>query len=268
MEIISVWNRKGGSGKTSTVINLGAALAMDGRRVLLVDNDMQANLSDAFGIDCTSEDQPCSFDWLFEDVGFDDVVWRGLADQPNLHLIPASEDLDKAEVRYLDLGIMGGSYMRKRISQTIPQDEYDFIIVDSGPAKNLTSTNALVAAQWALAPAVPDKFSWRGVEAFIDYIGEVTTSGLNPTLQTLGILLSQCAPREEINRAYVKAYRDTYGATVFDSTIEHRTELKKSIHRSRPIVVDKPQHPVSKAFRALSKEVADRTQTAAHVIAA
>jgi chromosome partitioning protein len=247
--IIAMCNQKGGVGKTTTTINLGAALAEVGRKVLLVDFDPQGALSVGLGVRANELD--VTIYTLLVERGHDvhDVVQH--TNTPNLDVIPANIDLSAAEVQLV------GEVAREQILARVLRplvDDYDVILIDCQPSLGLLTVNALTAAPGVIIPLECEFFSLRGVALLVDTIDKVKER-LNPSLEISGILATMYDSRtvhcKEVFSRVVEAFDDT----VFQTVIQRTVRFPETTVAGQPITTWAPTSSGASAYRDLAKEV-------------
>ncbi|GAA1897056.1 AAA family ATPase [Lapillicoccus jejuensis] len=250
--IIAMCNQKGGVGKTTTTINLGAALAELGRRVLLVDFDPQGALSVGFGVRANELDRTV-YDLLVErGLDIHDLIQPTRT--PGLDVVPANIDLSAAEVQLV------GEVAREQILARALRpvlDEYDVVLIDCQPSLGLLTVNALTAAHGVLIPLECEFFAMRGVALLVETIEKITDR-LNPKLQTDGILATMYDGRTLHSREVVKSVVDHFGDLVFHTVISRTIKFPDATLAAEPITTYAPTHSGSAAYRQLARELIAR----------
>jgi chromosome partitioning protein len=251
-KILALCNQKGGVGKTTSTINLGAALAEYGRRVLLVDFDPQGALSVGLGVQPQQLDQTIYNVIMEREVGVDDVVMRTTVD--DMDLLPSNIDLSAAEVQLV--AEVGREHTLVRVLRPlIPH--YDYILVDCQPSLGLLTVNALAAADGVIIPLECEFFSLRGVALLIDTIDKVRER-LNPKLEITGILPTMFDPRTLHCREVMARVVEAFGDVVFDSVINRTVRFPETTVAGEPITTWAPRSAGAKAYRELAREVIAR----------
>jgi chromosome partitioning protein len=251
-KVLAMCNQKGGVGKTTSTINLGAALAEYGRRVLLVDFDPQGALSVGLGIhphqlDCTI------YNVIMErSVPVDSVVLPTCVE--NMDLLPSNIDLSAAEVQLV--AEVGREQTLGRTIQPL-LDNYDYVLIDCQPSLGLLTVNALAAADGVLIPLECEFFSLRGVALLIDTIEKVRER-LNPKLDITGIVATRYDPRTLHSREVMARVVEAFGDIVFDTVINRTVRFPETTVAGEPITVWAPRSAGAKAYRALAREVIAR----------
>jgi chromosome partitioning protein len=250
--IIALCNQKGGVGKTTSTINLGAALAEFGRRVLLVDFDPQGALSVGLGIQ-PHQLERTTYDLLMERrVGIDEVLLKtGVA---GMDLLPSNIDLSAAEVQLVNEVAREQSLAR---SLAPVRNEYDFILVDCQPSLGLLTVNALTASDGVIIPLECEFFSLRGVALLIDTIDKVQQR-LNPNLRLEGILATMYDGRTLHGREVFTRVLEAFGDKVFDTVISRTVRFPETTVAGEPITSWAPTSNGAVAYRELAMEVLSR----------
>ena len=250
--VIAMCNQKGGVGKTTTTINLGAALAELGRRVLLVDFDPQGALSVGLGV--RPNDLDVTIYNLLTERGHDVRQVIQTTRTENLDLIPANIDLSAAEVQLV------GEVAREQILARALRpvlDDYDVIIIDCQPSLGLLTVNALTAAHGVIIPLECEFFAMRGVALLVETIEKITDR-LNPRLQVDGILATMYDGRTLHSREVVKSVVDHFGERVFHTVISRTVKFPDATLAAEPITSYASAHGAAAAYRQLARELIAR----------
>lgn len=249
--IIAMCNQKGGVGKTTTTINLGAALARYGRRVLAVDFDPQGALSAGLGV--SAHDVPTIYELLLGKVTDPHEVIQHTSIE-NLDVIPANIDLSAAEVHLINEvareQILAG-VLRKVV------DEYDVILVDCQPSLGLLTVNALTASHGVMIPLACEYFALRGVALLIETVDKVRER-LNPSLELDGIIATMYDPRTLHAREVLERVVSTFGDDVFDTVIGRTVKLPDASVAAKPILEYAPENAASESYLQLARELVMR----------
>jgi chromosome partitioning protein len=250
--IIAMCNQKGGVGKTTTTINLGAALAEVGRRVLLIDFDPQGAASVGLGIRANELD--VTIYNLLVDRGHDvrEVIQETRTE--NLDIIPANIDLSAAEVQLV--GEVAREQILARVLRPVV-DDYDVILIDCQPSLGLLTVNALTAAHGVIIPLECEFFAMRGVALLIDTINKITDR-LNPRLQTDGILATMFDSRTLHSKEVVRSVVDHFGDQVFHTVISRTVKFPDATLAAEPITSYASTHGAAAAYRQLARELIAR----------
>jgi chromosome partitioning protein len=254
--IIAMCNQKGGVGKTTTTINLGAALAEAGRRVLLVDFDPQGALSVGLGVN------PHELDVTVYDLLMDRstdiqsmVRTTGVKD---LDLLPANIDLSAAEVQLV--GEVAREMVLSRALRPVT-DDYDVVLIDCQPSLGLLTVNALTAAHGVIIPLECEFFALRGVALLVETIEKVKDR-LNPRLEVDGILATMFDGRTLHSREVVARVVEAFGDRVFHTVIGRTVKFPDASVAAEPITTYAPGHPGAEAYRQLARELIARGDAA------
>ncbi|HEY0117963.1 MAG TPA: AAA family ATPase [Cellulomonas sp.] len=254
--VIALCNQKGGVGKTTTAINLAAALAEYGRRVLVVDFDPQGAASVGLGVPPHELDQTVYNLIMDRSVHYTDVL-RPTA-VPGLDLLPANIDLSAAEVQLVS-EVARESALSRALRPTL--DEYDEVIVDCQPSLGLLTVNALTAAHGVLIPLECEFFALRGVALLVETIEKVRDR-LNPRLQVDGILATMYDSRTLHAREVVARVHEAFGDTLFHTVISRTVKFPDATVAAEPITTYAPTHPGAEAYRQLARELVARGDAA------
>lgn len=227
---ITVNLHKGGVGKTSTAINLAAALHLKGKRVLIVDLDPQSNATVAVGIDPTTLDK--NINHLFSDIYLpvQDVIVQSPPSSGGIHVLPSHPDLSKTEAGMNASSVGSIQEIIKPL-----EDSYDFIIFDTPPSENFLTLNALVASDLVIIPLQAHFLALQGLEQVFDQIRNVNR-GLNPKLKVHGILPTMVNPRTNVSRMVLEQVRAKYGDLVFPFNIEYSIKHSEASLYGVPLV--------------------------------
>ncbi len=250
--VLAMCNQKGGVGKTTSTINLGAALAEYGRRVLLVDFDPQGALSVGLGVQPHQLEQTIYNVIMERDSKIEHVVRRTSVE--GMDLLPSNIDLSAAEVQLV--AEVGREQALGRVLHPVMK-EYDYILVDCQPSLGLLTVNALAAADNVIIPLECEFFSLRGVALLIDTIEKVRER-LNPKLEIGGILATMFDPRTLHSREVMARVVEAFGEIVFDSVINRTVRFPETTVAGEPITRWAPRSAGSRAYRALAREVIAR----------
>lgn len=259
---IAICNQKGGVGKTTTAVNLGAYLAAMGRRTLLVDLDAQGNATIAIGIDRTHLLKTC-YDLLIDGTPSDEVVVKSSVE--GLDIIPSSIDLVGAELRLSQM-IERESILRRLCDAW--RQRYDAIIFDCPPSLGLLTVNALVAADCALIPVQCEYLALEGLTSLLQAI-ELVKISQHPGLSIGGIVLTMMDPRANLTREVAQEVRGFFKDLVFETTIPRNVRLAESPSFGKPICAYDPHSTGALAYQLLAKEVCEKIlEPAKSVVAA
>ncbi len=250
--IIAITNQKGGVGKTTTAINLGAALAKAGRRVLLIDLDPQGNASTGLGIEVSLR-AITSYDLLFGDVGLSTAAIQTTIG--NLSVIPATIDLASADITLA--ADDRRSYRLRDALRSAPLTDYDYILIDCPPSLNILTVNAMVAADSVIVPLQSEFFALEGLSQLMLTLREVRQSA-NPDLRIEGIALTMVDRRNNLSRQVESDARENLGDLVFNTVIPRNVRLSEAPSHALSILDYEPASSGSEAYRALAAELLAR----------
>ncbi|MGO3327955.1 ParA family protein [Gordonia sp. (in: high G+C Gram-positive bacteria)] len=247
--IIAMCNQKGGVGKTTSTINLGAALAEAGRRVLLVDLDPQGALSAGLGVPHHDLDRTVHNLLVAPYASTDDVLMRTRVD--GLDILPSNIDLSAAEIQLVSE--VGREQALARALHPVG-DRYDYILVDCQPSLGLLTVNALACADNVLIPMECEYFSLRGLALLTDTIDKVHDR-LNPRLELGGILVTMFDQRTLHSRDVMARVVEVFGDAVFDTVINRTVRFPETSVAGEPITSWAPKSSGATAYRDLAREV-------------
>ncbi len=250
--IISMTNQKGGVGKTTTTINLGAALVETGRKVLLVDFDPQGSLSVGLGINPHTLNQSVYNLLLSREYSFDEVVLSSAID--GMDILPANIDLSAAEVQLVSE--VARELTLKRVLDRV-RDRYDFILIDCAPSLGLLTVNALTASDKVLIPLECEFFALRGVAMLTDTIAKVQDR-LNADLELLGIVATMFDSRTLHSREVLARVLEAFGETVFHTVIRRTVKFPETTVAGEPITTYASASQAADSYRMLAREVLAR----------
>jgi chromosome partitioning protein len=251
--IIALCNQKGGVGKTTSTINLGAALAELGRRVLLVDFDPQGALSVGLGVQPHQLDRT-AYNLLMErGTNIDDILLK--TSVAGMDLLPSNIDLSAAEVQLV--GEVAREQTLARVLTPVVED-YDYVLIDCQPSLGLLTVNALTAAHGVIIPLECEFFSLRGVALLIDTLEKVQER-LNPQLKLDGILATMYDGRTLHGREVFARVVEAFGDQVFDTVISRTVRFPETTVAGEPITSWAPTSAGANAYRSLAREVISRS---------
>ena len=250
MGVICVFvNQKGGVGKTTSAINIGAYLAEAGKKVLLVDFDAQANLTSGIGV---KQPKPGIYELLSGTAAPDQVIRKTTI--TNLDVIPASIDLSGAAVELIDQKERN-FFLKKAL---IPfREKYDYILIDCPPSLGQLTMNGLAAADSVLIPMQCEYFAMEGLKQLLQTANRIQ-KGLNPPLKIGGIFFTMYDPRTRLAHDVIKQVSAYFKDTVFNTIIPRNIRLSEAPSYGMPISIYDPQCPGARAYYALVKELLQR----------
>lgn len=245
--VIAVANQKGGVGKTTTAVNLSAALALEGQRTLLVDFDSQGSASS--GVGAANSDPPTVYDMLVGSVGAVDALRH--TELAELDLIPANQDLAGAEVELVSL-----PQRERQLGDALRavRGGYDFIIIDCPPSLGMLTLNALCAADSVLVPLQCEFYALEGLSALLNTVGRIRET-YNPDLKLQGILLTMFDARTSLSRQVAEEVRGHFPDSIFDSVVPRNVRLGESPSHGLPVLLYDPTSRGAEAYRLLAKEL-------------
>ena len=250
--VLAMCNQKGGVGKTTTTINLGAAIAEWGRRVLLVDFDPQGALSVGLGVNPHELDRTIYNVLVERDVSVDDVLLK--TNTPGMDLLPSNIDLSAAEVQ-LVTEVAREQILSRALEPLLP--DYDVVLIDCQPSLGLLTVNALTAAHGVIIPLECEFFALRGVALLMQTIDKVQER-LNPRLEIEGIVATMFDPRTLHGREVLARVVEAFGDRVFHTVINRTVRFPETNVAGEPITTYAPSSAGALAYRQLAKEVLAR----------
>jgi len=252
--VFAITNQKGGVGKTTTAINLAAALAANDFRVLVIDSDPQGNATTGLGI-TKDTSRPSLYDVLLADAAAKDAIVA--TEFEGLYLISADKNLVGANLELVDLPNREFR-LRERIA-TI-RDEYRFILIDCPPALDLLTLNALIAADSVLVPIQCEFFALEGISELMDTIERIR-QGFQHPLAVEGILLTLFDDRNNLTRQVAADLKEFFGELVFETVIPRSIRLAEAPSFGKPILSYDPRSRGAESYIKLAKEILDHEQT-------
>ena len=255
-KVIALTNQKGGVGKTTTAVNLGVCLSKQGKKVLLVDADAQANLTMSLGYP-RPDDLPISLATIMQDIIDDKLfdVQKGiLHHSEGVDLLPSNIELSGLEVRLIN------AISRERVLTTCINEvkkNYDYVLIDCMPSLGMLTINALAAADSVVIPTQPHYLSAKGLELLLRSVSKVRRQ-INPHLRIDGILMTMVMPRTNISKEVTVLVRSAYGQNikVFDAQIPHSIRAVEATAEGKSIFAYDKGGKVAAAYEQFGKEVA------------
>lgn len=249
-KIIAIANQKGGVAKTTTVINLSACLALEGKRVLLVDIDPQGNATSGVGVDRDKLDISV-YDLLLGEIQPEQAVIP--LEFKNLDLIPAIINLAGAEIELV--GIKSRESLLRNALQRL-REQYDYIFIDCPPSLGLLTINALTAADSVLIPIQCEYYALEGVGQLLQTV-KLVQRHLNPNLELAGVLLTMFDARTNLAIQVVDEVKDYFGNKVFRTIIPRNVRLSEAPSHGQPAIIYAPRSRGAQAYQDLAQEVMD-----------
>ncbi|MCB5199215.1 ParA family protein [Loktanella sp. TSTF-M6] len=256
-KIIAVANQKGGVGKTTTTINLGAALAEVGQKVLLIDLDPQGNASTGLGVSPYAR-QVTTYDFILGDALPDQAIQATTV--KNLSIIPATTDLSSADIELISNEKR--SFLLFDALRQLPMDAmgFDFVLIDCPPSLNILTVNAMVAAHSVIVPLQSEFFALEGLSQLMLTIREVRQSA-NKALRIEGVVLTMYDRRNNLSQQVEADARDNLGGLVFETVIPRNVRLSEAPSFAMPALSYDNQSAGSQAYRELAAEVLSQTKS-------
>ncbi len=247
--IISVLNQKGGVGKTTTVINLGAYLAKAGKSVLIVDFDPQGNATSGLGIDKNSLESSI-YDVLIDGGDISGTIID--TEVSNLRILPANTDLAATELELAE--VENREFSLQKVLKNI---DYDYVLIDCPPSLGLLTVNALTASDYLLIPVQAEYYALEGISQLLDVMQRVK-QGPNPNLQLLGVLVTMYDNRNTLAQQVAVELNNYFGDKVFKSIVPRNVRLAEAPSYGKAIMDHDKWSKGAKAYKQLSKEVIKR----------
>ena len=253
--VFSIVNQKGGVGKTTTAVNLSAALAIGGNTVLLIDVDPQCSATSGVGIR-QERGEASSYEVLLGHIGAEEALRKTML--PGLQLIPASRDLVGAEIELVPL-----DRRDLRLKEAIAEirHRYDYVVIDCPPSLGLVTLNALIASDSILIPLQCEYYALEGLSALLETVSLVRDR-LNPDLEIEGLLLTMFDGRNTLSRQVAEDVRAHFPDKVFATVVPRNVRLSESPSHGLPAVLYDPTSRGAVAYGELARELA--SQLAAH----
>ncbi|UWQ91434.1 AAA family ATPase [Rhodobacteraceae bacterium M382] len=248
---MAVANQKGGVGKTTTAINLAAALVEQGMRVLVVDLDPQGNASTGLGVEAVDRELT-TYDLLMDDAPLDDVIQKSSFD--GLYIIPATVDLSSADIELMS-NEKRSFLLHDALRQTaMDKFGWDYVLIDCPPSLNLLTVNAMVAAHSVLVPLQSEFFALEGLSQLMLTIREVRQTA-NAGLRIEGVIMTMFDRRNNLSQHVEKDARDNLGDLVFKTVIPRNVRVSEAPSYAVPVLSYDTNSQGATAYRALAKEL-------------
>ena len=251
MPVFAFANQKGGVGKTSSCVNISAALALAGHKVLLADMDPQGNATSGLGVDRGTLSSSI-YDLLLDAVDVDSVCCPTSIE--GLDLLPATIDLAGAEIEIAPLAERE-SLLKRKIEPL--REQYDYIIIDCPPSLGLMTLNALVASDSIIIPIQAEFYALEGLSQLVKTV-QVVSRRMNPRLHILGILLTMFDGRTNLSLQVAEEVKKYFGSKVFRTVIPRTVKLSEAPSFGEPVLTYAPKSKGAEAYKKLSREVLKR----------
>ncbi len=257
--IFSFTNQKGGVGKTTTVLNLGASLSKMGKKILLLDLDPQANLTSGIGYkqkgkagEKHPEERPTAYDVLVKNAPISKAFVGTKIE--NLYIIPSSLDLAGAEIELVNK-ISRESLLKKTLRQV--ESQYDYVFIDCPPSLGLLTINALVASQRVIIPIQCEYFALEGLSQLAKTV-DMIKKNLNSTLRVGGVVLTMYDARTKLSKEVTNEVKSFFKNKVFKTIIPRNIKLSEAPSHGVPILMYEEKAPGAVAYKKLAKEFVER----------
>ena len=250
LKVVAVTNQKGGVGKTTTTINLSAALIELGKKVLIIDLDPQGNASTGLGVDYDQRNLTI-YDVLLAETSVSEAVLP--TSMEGLHIIPSTVDLSSADIELIKTANHSTALFRALSKDRSLVDSYDYIFVDCPPSLSLLTINAMVAANSVLIPLQSEFFALEGLSQLMLSVREIRNS-VNTELRFEGVVLTMFDRRNNLSQQVEKDARENLGEIVFKTVIPRNVRLSEAPSHSMPVLTYEPRSRGAQAYRRLAKE--------------
>lgn len=256
MKIIAIANQKGGVAKTTTTINLGAALAELGKKILVIDIDPQGNASTGLGI-AQRDRQRTVYDLLLREAALEDVLWP--AATPGITVIPSTTELSSSDVHLYSVNKR--SYLLRDSLRGVDLAAlgFDYALIDCPPSLNLLTINALVAADSVLIPLQSEFFALEGLSQLMLTIREIRQTA-NPALRVEGVLLTMHDQRNNLAQQVEADARETLGGLVYNTVIPRNVRLSEAPSFAMPVLQYESESKGALAYRRLAREFLEQNE--------
>jgi len=249
--VLAVVNQKGGVGKSTTAVNLTAALGDAGSKVLLVDLDPQGNATSGYGLDKNQREE-CVYNALLGDTPIAELIEP--VEVENVFVVPATIQLAGAEIELVS-AFSRETKLKGVLAPVV--DAFDFVIIDCPPSLGLLTVNALSAANGVIIPVQCEYYALEGLSKLLESFKLVKTH-LNPALEVFGVLMTMFDGRTRLSQQVVEEVKDFFDETVFETVIPRSVRLSEAPSFGQPITIFDPHGRGAEAYRSLAKEVISR----------
>lgn len=251
LHTIAIINQKGGVGKSTTTVNLAAALGKQGRKVLIVDFDPQGNSTSGIGVDKEKLSQ-CIYDALLHDVPAENLIHDTVSER--VFIIPATIQLAGAEIELVSA--MARETRLKDLLEPV-KDEFDFIFIDCPPSLGLLTINALAAADSVLIPIQCEYYALEGVTKLLESM-RMVKGRINKDLDTYGVLMTMYDSRTSLSNQVVEEVQNYFGDIAFKTCIPRSVKVSEAPSYGMPVIEYAPSNKGARAYMDLAKEVIRR----------
>lgn len=249
--IIAIANQKGGVGKTTTAINLSAALAELEKKVLVIDVDPQGNTTSGFGLDKNELDKTI-YKLMLGEYEIEDCIINDVLD--NLSILPSNVELAAAEIELI--GIDEKEYiLKKEVSKV--RDEYDFVIIDCPPSLNMLTVNAMTTADTVLVPIQCEYYALEGLSQLLHTV-DLVKERLNPALEMEGVVFTMYDARTNLSLQVVENVKNNLNQTIYKTIIPRNVRLAEAPSHGLPINIYDPKSAGAESYQLLAEEVIHR----------
>jgi len=255
-EIIAIVNQKGGVGKTTTTINVGACLASAGYKTLLIDADAQGNTTSGLGISKKNLKETI-YHFIMDDVPLEKVLMEGPI--PDLYIIPSNRELLGINQELFNLPSRE-SLLQKAMDKALltgKSGKFDFILIDSPPNLDLLSVNIMASASKLIIPTLPEYLSLEGLADLLDTYKRIRET-INPHLSILGVLITKHSSINNLSKEVTIDLRRNMGNLVFDTVIPQNVRLAEAPSHCQPIIIYDPRSSGSLSYQAVTIEILKR----------
>ncbi len=250
MRILAITNQKGGVGKTTSTVNLGASLAKLGQRVLLIDLDPQGNATTGCGI-AKSDDVPTVYELLLGDTTLDKAIQKT---EFGFDILSANRDLAGAEIELIEID--GREQKLKEALATV-SDRYDYVLIDCPPALNMLTVNALVASDSVMIPMQCEYYALEGLSDLVETLRKVR-SNLNPDLEIEGLLRTMYSAQNTLTQQVSEELISHFGDKVYETIIPRNVRLAEAPSHGKPATAYDASSKGAQAYMALAEELLAR----------